>query len=123
VERPLWQIVLAILMAGAAVHRAAASAMLFLGADGSLLWLAMALEASGLAIAAIGLWIGGHAALFGAAMLGIGLCGSALALGAAGGAAMVPIAFGRLFVGILGAAGLAFVVRKELVPSTQGASR
>ena len=119
-ERPLWQIVLAIALAGAAVQRAGGAAIAFGDPQVSPLALALAVEALAFLAAAVGLFAGGRAALFGAAVLGIGLAASALAALALVGAPAAPFAVGKLAVAVLAGAGLTFVVRKELPPFAKG---
>jgi hypothetical protein len=115
VDRPLWQLLLVITLAGVAVQRLAIALVLggedAAGAAQAGLWM----ETAALLGAALGTWIGGRAALAGAAALGLGLAGSALAVGLAGGAAAAPAAASRLLIALLAAGGLAFVVRNELL--------
>lgn len=119
-ERPLWQIVLALAIAGAAVQRGGAAAIAFGDPQLAPLALPLAVETLALLTAAGGLILGGRAALFGAAALGVGLAASALAALALVGAPAAPFAVGKLAVAVLAAAGLTFVVRKELPPFAKG---
>jgi hypothetical protein len=120
VDRPLWQIVLALMVAGTGVQRGGVAALAFLEDGPSLVTLALALEAAAFLVAALGLWIGGRAALRGALALGVCLVAGALAIAVAGGAQAVPNAIGRAFFGVAASAGLAFIVRTELLPQTKG---
>jgi hypothetical protein len=122
VDRPLWQIVLAMLLAGTAIQRGAVAGAVWLGPEPAV-GAGLALEAAGLAVAAATLWIGGRAALYGAGALGAGLAASAIVTGVAGGPAALPAAFGRLVGAILGSAGLAWIAHKEFSPFFKGASR
>jgi hypothetical protein len=122
-DRPLWQTVLSILIAGAAVQRGGAAAIAFGDPQGSALALPLAVETLALAAAASGLFLGGRAALFGAPALGVGLAAGALAALVLVGAPAAPFAVGRLAVAVVGAAGLSYVVRKELLPFARGGSR
>jgi hypothetical protein len=119
-DRPLWQIVLALALAGAAVQRGGAAAIAFGDPQLAPLGPPLGVEAIALLTAAAGLFVGGRAALFGAAALGIGLAASALAALALVGTTAAPFAVGKLLVAFLAAAGMTFVVRKELPPFAKG---
>ena len=120
-DRPLWQIVLAIALAGAAVQRGrgvprSRSAIRGLAARSrrspSRRWRSSRRP-----------WASSPAGAprcFGAAVLGIGLAASALAALALVGAPAAPFAVGKLAVAVLAGAGLTFVVRKELPPFAKG---
>jgi hypothetical protein len=114
-DRPLWQILLPILLAGVAVQRAAVAAMLFLDSQ-PLLGSALALECSALLAAAVGILVGGRVALATAVLLAVAFAASAV-LGIVGaGAIAVPAAVGKLTFAGLGAAGLTYLARNALGP-------
>ena len=112
-HRPLWQILLPILIVSAAVQRGAAAAMLLLSAAPAAVGLGVGLEAGALVFAAAGLWFGGRTALASAVVLGLSAAVSAVLAIAALGPLAVPGALARLVFGGLGAAGLVYLGRQE----------
>jgi len=113
VDRPLWQILLAIALLGLAVQRGAVAAVAFGGAAPREVAIASAVEAAVAVLAAIGLWVGGRAARMGVVALGVAVAAHAAILVWVFGAPAVPAAVGRILLAALSAGALFWVLRRE----------
>jgi hypothetical protein len=113
--RPLWRLLLPLLLVGAAFQRGAAATMLMLD-DGSALAFGLALEAAVLIAAGVAVFVGGRPILWAAIAFGIASAVSAGLVVAVLGAPATPMALGKLAVGVLGAGGLAFLSRADPSP-------
>lgn len=112
-HRPLWQILLPILLVGAAVQRGAGAAVLALSSAPAAATLGVGLETGALLLAAAGVWFGGRTALASAAVLALSATASAGLAIAALGPLAVPGALARLILAGLGAAGLVYLGRQQ----------
>jgi hypothetical protein len=112
VDRPLWQIVLSILLLSFAVQRAGAAAIAW-GAGPREWAIATGVEAVAACVAAVCLWIGGRPAAIGIVVLGVALAASAALLVFVFGASALPAAVSRILVAAIGAGGFYWVFRRE----------
>jgi hypothetical protein len=122
-DRPLWQIVLSILLLSYAVQRAGAAAIGFGGAMPRELAVASAIEAGFAVVAAIGLWIGGRWAGITIVALGVAVAAHAAMLVFVLGAAAVPAAASRILIVALGAGAFFWILRHELTPGSDPDAR
>ena len=113
------------MLAGAALQRGVIAWLASLEGTTAPFGVAFGLEAVGFLAAGAGLWVGGRVALGAALALGVSLAASGLLGAALGGPPAFPAAFGKIVVGALGAAGLRFVVRRELLvgPGSESTGR
>jgi hypothetical protein len=75
-DRPLWQIILTMLLAAVALHRLVAGALLY--ADASVLLAASALQGVAAAVAAVGMWRGRHWVVGALIVLGVTVVATAV---------------------------------------------
>jgi hypothetical protein len=103
VSRPLWRIVLSVILLSFGAHRVAASAIAWSSAVPREIALAIACEAAAGLVAGVCVWIGGRPAIVGVVVLGVAMAASAAMLVFVVGAAAVPAAVSRTLIAALGA--------------------
>lgn len=113
-DRPLWQIVLALLVASFGVHRGAAAAMLYLGeGHPALLW-GYTVQTLAAMATALGLWLGRAWVVGALLILGIAVTGTALFAGFFLGAGAVLVAVSQALVVAVATGALALVMHREI---------
>jgi len=115
VDRPLWRIVLPILLLAFAAHRAGAAAIGWSAAPRPLA-LASGAEAAAAVLAALGLFFGGRLATVGVAALGVVMAAHAILLVWLLGAPALFPAMSRILAVAVGTGFFLWVVRTEIAP-------
>jgi hypothetical protein len=115
VDRPLWRIVLPILLLSFAAHRAGAAAIAWSAVPRALA-LASGAEAAAALLAALGLFFGGRPATVGVAAFGVVVAAHALLLVWLLGAPALFPALSRILAVAIGTGFFLWVVRTEISP-------
>lgn len=121
-DRPLWRIVLPILLLGFAVQRAGAAAIAWSAAPRAVA-AAVGFEALLAVAAALAIWLGGRWAGMAVLALGVAIAASAALMVFVLGAPALPAAASRILIAALGAGAFYWVLRGELGPGSERSAR
>jgi len=114
VDRPLWQILLPLMLVGLAVQRAAVGTALFAGELGSVIVVAYVLQGLAAVAAAVGVWLGRRWTVGALLTLGAMLIASALLEGFWLGVRPPLASVGEILIVTLSTGALVLVLRREL---------
>lgn len=119
-DRPLWRMILPLVILGYAVQRGAAVALAHLSEAPGALTAAFAVQAAALVALALGIFLGRRWTILAAGAFALAALGTALVQVAVVGPALVPRAVAEVTVAALVVAGVAWLVRHEFGAAAGG---
>lgn len=117
-DRPLWRIVIPLLIVGFAVQRGALAAMAVLSEAPLGIAVGAALQVAALLALALAIFLGRSWALAAAVGFGLAIVATAALQAAAFGPAFFPRALAQLIVALVVVAGVGWLVRHEFPPAS-----
>jgi hypothetical protein len=119
-DRPLWQMVLALLLVGFAVQRAAVGFVLLSGDVQPLMFVAYGLQVAAAVVTAVGMWLGRRWSIGALIVLGVALAATAILESLWLGVRPAVASAGEILVLALSIGALGFVLSREFRARDEG---